>query len=400
MGIYSFFPKSNKFKRKFMFLFYLLIASAWQTYAYVHPGGMHPREQIRFVRQQIKHHNEPYFSAWRQLLNLSDSALSQEHHALADFSVPGYYQKPEEHERNSRSISKDAFNAYTCALAWQLSKEKKYADKAVYYINAWSSINKKYSEGDGSLVMCYNGTALVMAAELMSDYSGWGRNERELFKEWLTNVFRKAANEIREKKNNWADWGRFGSALTAYYLDDKAEMDENIRLFKSDVFDKIAEDGHMPQETRRGANGLWYTYFSLAPMTAMTWVAFNASGENLFALQKDGKSIKAALDYLFYYNRHPQEWKWFDHPNFGSPESKYSDLGLKTYYSFWPANLLEAMSGIFREDKYVSYVEPYRPLCYEEHHYAWVFTTLMPATLDGYKKNNAFLKAGFGKIGY
>ena len=243
--------------------------------------------------------------------------------------------------------------------------------------------------------MSYTGTAMVMAAELMSNNKGWGDSDKQLFSDWVKTVYRKATNEIRSKKNNWADWGRFGSVLSAYYLDDTEDLKENIRLFKSDLFDKIAEDGHMPQETRRGANGIWYTYFSLAPMTATAWVAFNATGENLFILQKEGRSVKTAIDYLLYYNRHPNEWTWFKNPVHGTRDSKFSDLDLKTFNAFWPANLIEAMSGIFSDSEYVSYAAPYRPLCYETHHFAWVFTTLMPVTLDGYKRNNHFLKKDF-----
>ena len=364
--------------RIFLFVIFLAVLTL-PARAFNHPGGMHPLRQIEFVKKQLKQHQEPYYSAYQQLLIIADSALVCTHHALADFSIPGYYKKPEEHVRNSRSLASDAFNAYSCALAWQLSGEKKYASHALYFINAWSLINKKYSEYDGQLVISYTGTAMVMAAELMRNYQGWKKSDKQLFTKWLTSVFRKATNEIRIKKNNWADWGRFGSSLADYYLDDTIDMDENIRLFKSDVFNKIDNDGHMPEETRRGANGIWYTYFSLAPMTAMAWVAYNATGENLFLLQQNGCSLKTAVDYLLYYNQHFNEWKWFENPVHGSPDSKFSDLNLKTRHAFWPANLIDAMSGIYNDPKYAEYVAPYQPLCYEAHHFAWVFTTLMPA---------------------
>ncbi len=372
--------------RKFFLLAIVLLTFIPELFAYKHPGGMHSKAQILFVIQQIKQQKAPYVSAFKQLLHISDSALVQEHHALADFSVPGYYKKPEEHVRNSKSLATDAFNAYACALAWQLSGEKKYAKRALYFINAWSSINKCYSESDGQLVMSYTGSAMVMAAELMSNYRGWKDTDKHYFAEWMKIVYRKATNEIRTKKNNWADWGRFGSSLADYYLNDSVDMNENIRLFKSDIFNKIAADGHMPEETRRGANGIWYTYFSLAPMTAMAWVAYNATGENLFALQQNGCSLKTAIDYLFYYNQHPNEWKWSENPVHGSPESKFSDLDLKTRYAFWPANLIDAMVGVYHDTDYAEYVAPYRPMCYEANHFAWVFTTLMPAMIDSYEQ--------------
>lgn len=51
-------------------------------------------------------------------------------------------------------------------------------------------------------------------------------------------------------------------------MDDKEEIERNIKLIKGDLGDKIASDGHMPAEVVREKNGIWYTYFSLAPMTA------------------------------------------------------------------------------------------------------------------------------------
>ena len=65
-------------------------------------------------------------------------------------------------------------------------------------MNAWATINKKYSEPDGPLVMSYSGSAFLMAAELMDDTSVWDADEKRLFKDWVTSVYRKATNEIRE----------------------------------------------------------------------------------------------------------------------------------------------------------------------------------------------------------
>ncbi len=373
-------PEGEAYLKIFMVLTLLLFAFCPSLFAYEHPGGMHLKQQIEFVRKQIAEKNEPYTTAFNKLIEVTDSAFIMPHHALADFSVPGYYVKPEEHEKNSLSLAQDAFNAYACALAWQLTLHPKYAERAIYFINAWSSTNKGYSADDGPLVMSYTGTAMVMAAELLTDCPVWKNQDKQLFTSWLKNIYQKATNEIRTRKNNWGDWGRFGSSLAAYYLNDVQEMNENVRLLKSDIFNKIDDDGHMPEETRRGANGIWYTYFSLAPITATLWVAYNSTGENLFGLQHDGRrSLKGALDYLLYYNQYPQAWKWFAKPVQGVPgKNIHSDPS-------WPFDLFEAMLGIYSDPEYAKYVLANRPICYVNHHYAWCFPTLMPARLNDYQ---------------
>lgn len=347
--------------------------SVVNVFAYEHPGGLHTKAQLAFVKKQIAVKNQPYYNAYLQLLSRADSAFLHEKHALADFSVPGYYKDPATHRKNSAGFQSDAFDAYACALAYQLSGKKKYAEKALEYMMAWANINTKYSEFDGSLVMVYSGTAMIMAGELMLEYKDWMAPDKQKFFTWTKNVYQKACMEIRNRKNNWADWGRFGSVLCAYMLDNQEEMNENIRLIKSDIFHKIENDGHMPEETRREKNGIWYTYFSLAPITASCYVVYNTSGENLFELKEGNKSIKNALDYLLYYSQNPKEWPWFKDPNPGNP-------------AMWPGNLMEAMANVYDEKKYAEYVEKSRPLCYPTHHFAWTFPTLMPPMLSFPKK--------------
>lgn len=332
---------------------------------------MHPLDQVSFVKSMVAQKCEPYYDAYLQLISYADSIQGSQHHARPDFNVPGYYVKPQEHRANSLALQQDAFAAYCSALAYRLSGKKAYGEKACYFLNAWASINKKYSEPDGPLVMSYSGSALLMAAELMSDSPLWKQQDKEQFKVWVASVYRKAANEIRERKNNWADWGRLGSVLSASFLDDSEEMSRNISLIKGDFSNKIAPDGHMPHEVVREQRGLWYTYFSLAPMTAAMWVIYNATGENLFFYQKDGASVKKAIDYMLYYQQHPEEWKWYERLNTGKHDR-------------WPDILLEAMSRVYGDEKYLKYVEGSRPHIYPEHHFAWVFPTLMPVMLDGY----------------
>lgn len=346
-------------------LFLCLTVSAQKSR---HPEGMHTEAQIKAVKSAIKKKDPVITKAYQQLLALADSATTHPDHSLEDYSVPGFYVDAKGHRANSRALQSDAFDAYASALAYRLSGKEKYAQQAIRFLNAWAYKNTKYSDADGSLVMSYSGAAMIIAADLLRSSKVWKAEDQAVFRQWADGVYRKACNEIRNRKNNWADWGRLGSILTAQYLNDVAEIQENIRLIKSDLSDKIAADGSMPHETRRGANGIWYTYFSLAPITSACWVAYNATGENLFAYSQDGRNLKQALDYLLKYAHHPEEWPWFDKPNKGKPDS-------------WPGDLFEAMGGIYNDSAYAEYSKPAQPIVYPVHHFAWTFPTLMRPAL-------------------
>ena len=118
----------------FFILFFFTVNVCAATYE--HPGGMHPKQQIDFVKKKLQQEQQPYYDAYLQLIDYANAALVREDHALADFNVPGYYQEPEKHRANSKSLQSDAFDAYACALAYQLSGEEKYADKSLYHPQA------------------------------------------------------------------------------------------------------------------------------------------------------------------------------------------------------------------------------------------------------------------------
>lgn len=354
--------------------FYLTSISS--AFGYPHPGGMHSREQIEFVKHQIKLRKDPWLSAFRQLKEKADLALRSEQHAVSDFHIPGFYVDMVNNRKNSRSLNTDGFNAYSCALAWSLTGEEPYAEKAIYFLNAWASINNRYSEADGPLVMAYSGVSLVITGELMRSYGGWKKKDQAKFRMWVCSVYQKACHSIRLRKNNWGDWGRYGAMVADYYLDDSVDMDVNIKQLKEALPEKIATNGYLVEEVKRGENGIWYTYFSLAPVTGAFWIAYNATQENLF-LSAEGAVVKKAIDYLLYYNQHADEWPWYQGPRQGKPDSSNT---------FWPANLIEAMSEVYNDEQYKQYVRPFRPLVYATHHFVWTYPTLMTVRTGAYKR--------------
>lgn len=352
----------------FFFLLLLNIKAENKISAY---HIMHPLAQINYVKEQIKNKKDPYYPAYLKLLFYADSIQSLNHHAIDVFSIPGYYYNPQIHHLHAIALQEDAFSAYCSALSYRLSGEKKYGEKACFFLNAWANINKSYCDRDGALVMTYSGSALLMAAELMEDTNEWNDKDAKIFKQWVSNVYKKAAYEIRLKKDNLSDWGQLGAILSASLLKDKTGIKQNIKLVSFSILSKIAEDGHMRKEVLRGKNGIWYSYFSLAPMTVSCWLIYNITGKNFFnPKHKKGELIKKALDYLFYYNKHPSEWTWAKSPKVGDHT--------------WPDNLYESMGNIYNDSLYIDYVKPSRPHISQYHHFAWVFPTLMPSLVSKY----------------
>ena len=82
------------------------------------PSGMHPQNQIVYVKQQIKLGKEPFVAAFKQLKGKADSSLLVSSHAVADYSVPGYYVDKDEHIKNRLPCKFKVFVLIVFALPW------------------------------------------------------------------------------------------------------------------------------------------------------------------------------------------------------------------------------------------------------------------------------------------
>ncbi len=230
-----------------LFLFIGFCHSSVFSQVLSHPGGMHTKAQL-----SASFNNEAY----NTMMISANAALSNTHHAIADFSVPGAYINGDQHVKMSKALQDDTREAYACALAFSLNGDSKYAEKALYFLMAWANTNTKYSDFDGPLVMAYSGTAMVIAADILWPYKEWSSADRTQFKDWVKNVYYHAGKSIYNKTNNWADWGTYACLLSTHFLDDKPAFDTYKEHVKFIIDNQINDKGEMPHEHSRGGSAL------------------------------------------------------------------------------------------------------------------------------------------------
>lgn len=356
--------------------------------AYTHSGGMHSESQILSAARNVDKQIQPWVDAKNDVIARADSYANEPTSAVSNFNVPGYYQDTAGHQAASSALQVDVNAAYTNAVAYRITGNTAYADKAKAYLNAWAFNNQDVSGFDGTLVMTYAGVGLIHTAELLRNYAGWGGKAQ--FEIWLQNVYlSKAANLIKDNSNNWGDWGNYGAISAYYYLDDTVNVNNEITRLRNKIDTSIASDGSMPHETARGDMGIWYTYFALAPITAAAHIAKEATGTNLFTwTSPSGKTLKSALDYLLYYVQNPSQWPHYANPMVPSATNK------------WPNNLFEAMSNYYNDPAYAAYAAQKRPLVVIGHHYAWAMPTLMKGGMTLLDENFNTMTAGTAPQGW
>ncbi len=340
------------------------------AHAFHHPGGMHTPRQLESARSQIAAGELVKVAAFESLMKQADRALDTIPNPQGAYEVPGFYRDADGHNAAKKRLSSDVWSAYSCAITYQLIEDESrmaYAEKSAEILTAWAKTNREVGGDDGDLSVAYIGVGFVFAAELLADYDGWRSEDFEAVQQWVSHVYLNACQRIVGRANNWGDWGLVGSMASHYFLENKPGLAADIQLLREKIDHSIAADGHMPLEVKRGKNSLWYTYFSLSPLTAACEIARNATGVDLFHYKgKGGAGIEEALDYFIRYCREPAQWPHYQEDDLRIPDP-----------NGYPGNLFEAMYAIYGKSEYGSWVEGSRPIMRYDHHYTWSVPTLL-----------------------
>jgi len=325
--------------------------------------ALYSMADVACVATQLKSARDPWKSAYSQLQTIASGQRTHVATPVADYNVPDIYTDPTGFWAAVNGITHDADAAYEMAVVYSVTGDTTYARPSAALIRAWASTNTQVSGHDGQLSMAEVGAGFILSAELLAKYSGWTATDNATLQHWLQTVYYpQVAVQIRDRTNNWGDWGIFASVLTHQYLGDKAGLDsETIRL-QSHIDFQIDSDGSLPSEIARGPGAeVWYTYFALDPMTAAARVLHNAGEPDLLTwTSPHGHTIAAALDHLLYLTQNA------------------ASLGLSgpRVQDPWPADLFDAMGVLSGHASWTSYAATKAPNMYVGHHYAWTFPTL------------------------
>jgi hypothetical protein len=206
---------------------------------FVHPGLLHNEED--FQRMRANRGREPWRSGYKM--------LTQNRHASLDWKprpaetiirgsgrgVPG--------PQNYSQLFNDTAAAYACALRWKVSGDRRYAEKAIEILNAWSSTLKEVTGStDACLAVGIYGYQFANAAEIMRTYKGWKPEDFARFQKMMLEKFYPGNKRFLEKHNGtpidhyWANWDlcNIASMIAIGVLCDREDIyNYGIRYYKT-----------------------------------------------------------------------------------------------------------------------------------------------------------------------
>lgn len=168
---------------------------------FTHPGVLHSRAELDFVRAQVAGGEQPWKAAWEELRSHAISKLDWKPEPAKDV-VRGAYNNP---DIGGTEFMCAASAAYSHAIQWYISGAKPHADKAIEILNAYATTLESVGGHDAKLLVGMAGINFVNAAEIVRHTrAGWASDDQNQFERLLRTVFYPIIKDFYPTANgNW-----------------------------------------------------------------------------------------------------------------------------------------------------------------------------------------------------
>ncbi|MCQ9130861.1 alginate lyase family protein [Streptomyces hilarionis] len=212
---------------------------------FVHPGVTVSRAQLDFVRDRVGAAAQPWKGAFGQLLASKYADLNRTARPRAVVEC-GSYSNPDHGCTDERE---DALAAYTDALAWYVTRDERYARKAIALMDAWSGVIEDHTNSNAPLQTGWAGSTWPRAAEIVK-YTypgGWANSGR--FATMLRDVYLPEVINGSNSNGNWELSMTEAAIGISVFLEDRASYDKAMAKFRTRTaaYVYLASDGDLPR---------------------------------------------------------------------------------------------------------------------------------------------------------
>lgn len=212
---------------------------------FVHPGVTVSRGQLDFVRGKVDAGAQPWKGAFDQMLASKYADLNRTPKPRAVVEC-GSYSNPNYGCTDERE---DAIAAYTDALAWYITRDDRYARKAIQLMDAWSAVITDHTNSNAPLQTGWAGSTWPRAAEIIKyAYTGsWANSGR--FATMLRNVYLPEIINGSNSNGNWELSMMEAAVGISVFLEDKASYDKAMGKFRTRTaaYVYLDSDGELPK---------------------------------------------------------------------------------------------------------------------------------------------------------
>ncbi len=314
-------------------------------FEFEHPMTVINDRELAMVKHYIDKQIEPQYSAYLQFIEEAEDAQSFIPDAPPTMNIMGGYEPNSNLNQVREHLWRNCHAAYSSGLAYALTGESKYADKAVEVMMDWANANTTFTGGDRGLQLGSWFSQVLYAADLIHGYEGWTEGQRTTFKTWWrNNVLIHPLDVLRGKDNNWKDAGLLGVFTASVILEDTLLLKEALIQLKSYFYERIDEsvrnpgvdwklrkDEHgvyLPREVVRnnGSSGLTYTAYALTSMVQCLDMAKYAGFDLWHDSTEQGADLTQLMETYYQWDILDQAFPWHPGPNKSSKRRNAYEL--------------------------------------------------------------------------
>src|SRR5215203_6566441 len=276
-------------------------------------------------------------------------------------------RNPEINKITDKKFLGDLENASkTLALAWYLTGEEKYADKASSLIRNWffneatkMNPNLEYAQGIPGInhgrgigiIESRAFTGIADAAGLLEGSKSWTANDSKSLQQWYTQFLNwmltsKNGRDEHAAKNNHGTWYYVPVIDFALFTGDKTKAKQLAEESLARLDSQLTAEGKQPLELDR-TKGLGYSTMNLRGWFEAARLAEQVGVDLWNYKTSKGSGLRAAVDWLAPYALGEKQWAYQQIEKYGKNEI-YPIL-LQAGYKYDPSYLLKA-NGITGEE--------------------------------------------------
>jgi hypothetical protein len=211
---------------------------------FTHPGVLVSRPQLDFVRTKVNAGAQPWAAAYRQMLASPFASLSRTPKPRAVVEC-GPYSNPNLGCTDERQ---DALAAYTLALTWYITRDARYATKAIQIMDAWSAVIRDHTNSNAPLQTGWAGSSWPRAAEIIRyTYTSWPNVNR--FATMLRTVYLPEIINGSHSNGNWELTMMEAAIGIAVFIEDRTSYDRAVTKFRgrAPAYVYLTSDGAYPK---------------------------------------------------------------------------------------------------------------------------------------------------------
>ncbi|WP_112269759.1 alginate lyase family protein [Lentzea terrae] len=220
-------------------------ASQAAPVTFVHPGVGVSRPQLDFIRTKVQAGAQPWKLAYDRMMASPYASLSRVPKPRAVVEC-GPYTNPNYGCTDERQ---DALAAYTLSLIWYITRDNRYAAKAIEIMDAWSATIRDHTNSNAPLQTAWSASSWPKAAEIIKHVHGnWPNSAR--FGTMLRDVYLpEIANGRANTNGNWELSMMEASLGIAVFLEDRAAYDKAVGIFRTRIqaYIYLTTDGALPK---------------------------------------------------------------------------------------------------------------------------------------------------------